>query len=184
MKTPILLGKNKKVRIFRPSEILDIRKQMKLTEKTNFDMSLLMGARYLECKRIQCHPEWYDGNFIHLQEHKVKRVTPQRFIRLSTRGKNTIPYFFGNEKMLPSVQAWDVKLHRWAALAGLTCEGVTARSLRKTYESWLVISYPESLALIFGSQGHTELTALKHYLNMPFTDDEKKEMVEWVGGWK
>ncbi len=204
MKTPILTGieglceiKYKKdgsiksgghehlqTRIFRPSEVALMRKEMKIEEKTNFDMSLLLGARYTECKRIQVHPEWYDGNFIHISEHKVKRVTQQRFIRLSTRGKNTIEYFFNNDKHLPSVQAWDTKLKRWSALAGLGDVGVSARSLRKTLESWLVISYPENIALIFGSQGHTELTALRHYLNMPFTDDEKKEMQEWIGGWK
>lgn len=187
MKTPILLISEKKqvkTRIFRPSEISEIRKQMKITDKTNFDMCLLLGARYLECQRIQNNPKWYDGNFIYLKEHKVKREHSQRYIKLSARGKNTIDYFFANEKYLPSVQAWDVKLKLWASNAGLTSEGVTARSLRKTWESWLVSCYPEKQVFIFLSQGHNEMIAIKHYLNLPFTSEEKKEMQEWVGGWE
>ncbi len=175
-------GQHLQTRIFRPSEVMLMRKEMKLEDKTNFDMCLLLGARYDECRRIQKHPEWYDGNFVHIEEYKVKRVTPRRFIRLSSKGKNTIDYFFANKK-LPSVQAWDMRLKRYALLAGLGDDGVTARSLRKTYESWLVITYPHATAIIYGSQGHNELTSLKHYTNMPFTNDEIKEMKEWVDGY-
>ncbi len=175
-------GKHLRTRIFRPQEIALMRKEMKIEDRTNFDMCLLLGARYEECRRIQKHPEWYDGNFVHISEFKVKRVTHHRFIRLSNKGKNTIDYFFANKK-LPTVQAWDARLKTYSALAGLGIEGVTARSLRKTIESWLVVSYPQHAAIIYGSQGHNEITSLQHYINMPFTDDEINEMKEWLNGY-
>lgn len=181
--TNILLGKKVKTRILRPSELNLMRKQMKIEDRTQFDMILLLGARYEECRRIQKNPKWYDGNFVHVQEHKVKRVTSQRFIRLSSKGKNTIDYFFSTKKHLPTFQTYNDKLKRWAELAGIDPEAISVRSLRKTYESWLVISYPHASAIIYGSQGHNEITSLKHYTNMPFTADEVKEMKEWVDGY-
>jgi len=40
---------------------------------------------------------------------------------------------------------------------------MSTKTTRKTWESWLVWYYPEKIASIFGSQGHNELTALRHY---------------------
>jgi len=55
--------------------------------------------------------------------------------------------------------------------------------MRKTWESWLVSSYPERFAEIVVSQGHTTFVAVNHYLGLPFDRHDKEEMVEWVGGW-
>jgi len=33
------------------------------------------------------------------------------------------------------------------------------------------------------SQGHTELTQLRHYANLPFLDKDREEMKEFVVGW-
>jgi len=183
MTVPILLGKKLKVRVFRPAEIRALRAQMKIQDRTTFDMCLLLGARYEECRRIQKHPEWFDGNFVHIEEMKAKRTSPERFIRLSNKGKNLIDYFFALEKKMPCVQGWNEKIKLWAKKAGIGTQGVTARSLRKTYESWLVVSYPHASAIIYGSQGHNEITSLKHYTNMPFTTEEISEMKEWTDGY-
>lgn len=74
-------------------------------------------------------------------------------------------------------------LKGWAAKGGLNKEGITARTLRKTYESWLIFSYPEHSTLIFLSQGHSQLTSLTHYINLPFLKEDKKDMKRWVEGW-
>lgn len=152
---------------------------------TNFDMCLLLGARYLECRRIQKNPKCFDKkNFIEVEEHKIKRTAQKRWIRLSNKGKTLILYFFDVKRKLPSVQAWDEKLKRWAELAGIGTEGVTSRMLRKTWESWLMFYYPELSMMIAQSQGHTLITAMQHYVNIPFTDEDAKHMKEWVEGWK
>ena len=60
---------------------------------------------------------------------------------------------------------------------------VSVKTFRKTYESWLVVTYPESIPLIAMCQGHSEPTAMKYYLNIPFDKDEKKEIREHLVGW-
>jgi hypothetical protein len=46
-----------------------------------------------------------------------------------------------------------------------------------------LIIFPERTLEIALSQGHTELTQLKHYANLPFLDKDKEEMKEFVMGW-
>jgi hypothetical protein len=43
--------------------------------------------------------------------------------------------------------------------------------------------YPELSQKIFLSQGHSDVTALHHYLAIPFTEGDKKEMLYFVEGW-
>lgn len=186
MKTPILKGSGKKIktRVFRPDEIAEMRKYMEFEERTNFDMCLLLGGRYEECRRIQENQKWYDGEkFVHITEHKAKRIAPSRAIRLSSKGINLIDFFFRNDKKLPTVQHFDKKLKEWSEKAGLGTEGVSARSTRKTWESWLVASFPNHISTIYGSQGHSELTSLQAYQNTGFTDEDITKMREWVEGY-
>lgn len=183
---PILKGKKIKTRILRPSEYEALRVGADKTEnRTLLDGCLLLGARYEECRRIQRNPEWFDGNFIHLPAEaqlKAKRTQNERWIRLSSRGKTIMPYFF-EKRMLPAVQSWDEAMRLWSKKGGLDPLSVSARTLRKSYESWLIYFYPEASNLVYLSQGHTTLTSLQHYINMPFTDEDRKELRRWVEGW-
>lgn len=187
-KKAILKGKKVKTRILRPAEYLLLRSAAatEINNLTNLDACLLLGARYLECKKIQLNQDWFDGDFIHMpwtEELSKSRHNPDRWIRLSSMGKVIMPYFLENKKTLPSVQAWDKNLKKWAKKAGFEGEGVSARSLRKTYESWLIFYYPDASNLIFLSQGHATLTSLHHYINLPFTVEDKREMEKWVEGY-
>jgi integrase len=186
-KIPILKGKKVKTRILRPYEFELLREGAKKTEnKTLLDGCLLLGARYKECQNIQNNQQWFDGNFIHLPseaQKKVKRRQIERWIRLSSMGKAILPYFFENRKRLPSIQAWDYSLPIWGKKAGLDILGISARTLRKTYESWLIFYFPEATNLIYLSQGHTTLTSLQHYINLPFLEEDKNKMKRWVDGW-
>ena len=185
-KQPILKGKQIKTRILRPKEYEVLREGAgKLENQTILDTCLLLGARYEECRRIQKNPAWFDGAFIHLSsevQKKVKRKQVERWIRLSSMGKAILPYFFETRDM-PFVQAWNENLLRWSRRVDLNPVGITARSLRKTYESWLIFSFPMATNLIYLSQGHTTLTSLQHYINLPFLDEDKKLMKQWVEGW-
>ena len=185
-KMPILKGNKIKTRILRPEEYEVLHEgARKLENQTLLDSCLLLGARYEECRRIHQNPKWFDGNFIHLPseaQKKVKRTQTERWIRLSSMGKAILPYFFETKEM-PTVQAWNENLLRWSRRKDLDPVGITARSLRKTYESWLIFSFPEATNLVYLSQGHTTLTSLQHYVNLPFLDEDKKAMKQWVEGW-
>jgi len=176
---PIL--KNK-IRILRPSEYELLKEGARTVEnQTNLDACLLLGARYGECRNIQNHREWFDGKFVHVpMEKKVKRKSKDRWIRLNPLGQMILPHFFEN-KPLPTTQTWGENMRRWAERRNLEPVGLCPRSLRKTWESWLVFHYPHTISLIFLSQGHTETTALQHYVNLPFT--EKDNIKKWVEGW-
>jgi hypothetical protein len=71
-----------------------------------------------------------------------------------------------------------------ATKAGLDPSGLGPKTLRKSWESWPVASYPERVLEVFLSQGDTQMTALSYYLALPFTMADKEGMKEWVGGWE
>src|SRR6267378_5712557 len=54
---------------------------------------------------------------------------------------------------------------------------------KKLGKSWVVASYPERVLEVFLSQAHTQMTALSHYLGLPFTQSDKGAMLEYVSGW-
>ena len=187
-KKPILKGKKVKTRILRPREYQKLREaaSVKIANQTNLDACLLLGARFYECKKIQLNPKWFDGDFIHMPwtpELAESKHNPDRWVRLSSMGKVIVPYFLENPVKLKTVQSWDYNLKKWGDESGLGREGITARTLRKSYESWLIFYYPEASNLIFLSQGHTSLTSLRHYINLPFTEDDRRDMEQWVEGW-
>ncbi len=172
-------------RIFRPWEFNKLIDVVSADEKelTNLKALLLLGCRYEEARRIQKDRSCYhDRKFVHVDEKKVKRVSKQREIRLSTRGIDIMPYFF-NGALLPTVQAYDEKLKRWVLLAGLDPRGISVRCLRKTWESWLIYTYQNRTIDIVKSQGHTQTTAMEHYIGVSFTDDDLRDMRDWVSGW-
>lgn len=180
---PILIGNKFKSRILRPTEFEQLLSGIKKESmKLNLKVALLTGMRYIELQEFQRHPDWFDGNFIYLQERKKKRVFKQRWVRLSPLGKHLVPLFFKN-KRLPYQQVWNENLIRWCEHAGLNPVGVSSKVTRKTWESWLVFCYPHLLPQIVFSQGHSDVTAVQHYIRLPFTSKDKKEMMKWVQGW-
>lgn len=61
--------------------------------------------------------------------------------------------------------------------------GLSVKSFRKSWESWLAVTYPERLELIAASQGHLTGTALAHYLAVPFSPAEKEQIRTYTAGW-
>jgi len=103
-----------------------------------------------------------------------------RYVWLTPNATDILPEFFEIEK-LPSVYAWRNLIYR-AAERSIGGEGVGVKTTRKTWESWLVVAGYD-LTLIALSQGHTETTMLNHYLQLPFTEEEKAEIKSRVAGW-
>ena len=178
-------GVKQRVRILRPSEIKLLLEKgiQKYHHKVMFKALLYSGMRYAECKRLKEHPEWFDGNFIHTPNLKKKSRQKDRWIHLNPAGREIISNYLQLKESLPATNVWWENLRRWATNCGLVTEGLSPKSTRKTWESWIVFYYPEKQTLIMGSQGHTDLVSFQYYTNMPFNEEEKSIMKSFVEGW-
>ena len=114
---------------------------------------------------------------------KSKRTQKDRYVRLGSRGIDVVTAFTVCETALPSWWAWTDALKRWAKIADLDPSGLGPKTTRKSWESWLMASYPEHWMEIVQSQGHTSGTSLNHYLNMPFLPEDKERMKPYVAGY-
>lgn len=172
------------VRILRPWELKQLINAIPKNEyKEKFEALFFSGTRYSEIKRLYNNPSWFMGNTIHLKAHKLKSVHLERYIRLNQQGQRAITYMLRSRKPYPNNSSWNDDLKRWAKYAGLDIEGICTKTTRKTWESYLVTSYPKQLEYIFLSQGHSQMTALKFYLMLPFTEEEIKEIKFFTDGW-
>jgi integrase len=169
-----------KVRVLRPSEYRLIREVAKREKQILLDSLLLTGMRYEELVRLRRNEDWLSGKFIYLPEwaeKKAKRKQKERVINLSIMGRSILPQLF--QINVPSRSALD----KWLHYNFLLIEGLSAKTLRKTYGSWLLSLHPERLMDIALSQGHDELTELNHYMKNGFEDRDRMEMKEWIEGW-
>jgi len=175
------------VRVLRPLEYKALlRGCSKPDFRTILQTMLYTGMRYVEMKRFQDHPEWWTGEFIHLPKEaslKHKRTQKERWVRLNQPGKMAVEYFLRCDKRLPSYQSWSENMKCWGRRGGITPIGLSVKTTRKTIESWLMFYYPDFFPLILLSQGHNAVTALNHYLNLPFTESDRVEMKNFVIGW-
>ena len=175
-------------RIFRPYEWQKVLYGCpKIELRTMLEALLYTGMRYIEMKRLQEHPEWFDGDFVHLSElaqKKVKRKQKERWVRLNSQGKMVVRYFLNGQKKIPSYQTWNENVRTWARRGGLqNLEGICCKCTRKTWESWLLFYYPTRIFDITTSQGHTQTISIQHYVNMPFTERDQLEIKGFVEGW-
>ena len=182
---PILKGGT---RTLRPSEYEQLHEGAKtLDNRTLLDTLLLTGLRFTEARLFQRHLDWFDSRgFVHLPinaTRKVKRRQRERWVKLSNKGTTVVPYFF-KVRPLPTWKSWTEDLERWAGRAELDPTGLSPKSTRKSFESWLISTFPERTLEICLSMGHTQTTSLQHYVNMPFNSADKECMKEYVHGWE
>jgi integrase len=173
------------VRILRPSEFEIMRDAMDLNTKKICTSPLLTGMGYAELQRLRENPELLDGKFIYLPRGsmlKVKAKQRERAIRLSDMGKTLLPDLFQVPYLLPELPALDMKLRR-LSIRILDGNPVNNKAFRKTWESWLVFCYPDKALQIALTQGHTTTTQYGHCLNIPFEEEDRKEMRKWMEGW-
>lgn len=184
---PSPITKNK-VRILRPNEYKAIENEiLKIHHRIMFQTLLFTGMRYIEAKRLQDNPQWFDSNFIKITVGKgiMKNQIrmKERWIRLNALGKMAVTNYLGLKDRLPSNQTWRENMIRWAEAAGIETVGLCPKTSRKTWESWLMFYYETKPLQILMSQGHSGEISLRHYLNFPFTAQDKMEMEQYVGGW-
>ena len=183
-KAPIILMGT---RVLRPKEWKVLLEGCpKIEYKTILQTLLYTGMRYVELQRFQRKPQWFDGEFVHLPEEatlKKARKQKERWVRLNNQGRMMVQFFISIKTTVPTYQSWNENLKCWARRAGLDDEGLSVKTTRKTWESWLMFYFPQQMPLITLSQGHTQLISLQHYLNMPFTESDRLEIKNYVEGW-
>lgn len=170
----------KKCLILRPKEYNMILNHCNEKYKALLPCMLFTGMRYAELKRLQKHMDWVNDQFItmpaHLAQKKAKRVDPDRWIRLSYAGREAV-------KRLPTIKLPSYAAFKQYMKYNFDIPYFTSKSLRKTYESWLVSYFENREYLIAQSQGHTMITQFKHYLSLPFSQEDKIAMKPFVEGW-
>lgn len=178
-----------RTRILRPHEYMQLRSFANSSYRSLFDAALLTGMRVVELRLFLDHPEWFDGEFIHIPRVAIKKhkaTVKQRWVHLSIKGRTVMENLHRNiyPGKIPTEQAIIKYLKTCADKADIGAKGINMKMFRKTYESWLISSYPDRKEEIFLSQGHDSLTALRHYVNLPFSEADKIDMKEWVEGWR
>lgn len=198
--------------IISPEEYSMLRRAAEKDERVLMDISLFTGMRYAELLKFQEHPEWFmpERKCVFMPQGSVKgavrgqkimkkennedkkerkpRTTPQRYILLSSYGVFILEHYFEDDdkpKFHSSLPKWDMRLKKYAKKAGLAEDGksISNKSFRKSWESWLAVSYPEEQGRICQSQGHTQIVSMQHYVSTPFTATEKEQIKEKVAGW-
>ncbi len=170
-----------KTRILRPSEYEKIYERASGEYRIIFSCLLMTGMRYEELRRLRKHPEWISGANIFLPAEamkKEKRTQPQRFVKLSYAGRETIKRLFDLSPDIPR----NIIVDNYIKRRYPDFEGFSLKSFRKTWESWLVFYYRMPLEVAL-SQGHTMITQLNHYIGLPFTEKDRLEMKQYVEGW-
>jgi len=178
----------KDVRILTPKEYESLRAAIpKDQHKTILDILMITGMRYAETLRLHDHKEWYNEkrNIIHLPEEaqrKHKRRQLERTIHPLPSMFNYMLKDFWEARKPPLETTWNKDLQRWAQLAGINPYGISAKTTRKTIESWLITSgVVESTVCL--RQGHDSLTSMRHYQGLCFSDDETRDIKKQLSAW-
>ena len=175
------------VRILRPWELKALLKAIpKKYSKTQFEFLFYTGMRYVEAEAVKQRQDLFDGENIHLTPELIRKpkcTIKDRYVKLNPIGRRVAEEYFKLKKDLPHWNTWRENLTRWSNKAKIDNSYLSVKTTRKTWESYLIFTYPQYRDAIFISQGHTELTALKNYINLPFSQRNKDSMLTYVGGW-
>ena len=188
LKPEIITVKN--VRVLRPWEVKKLIDAIpNKYQRLKFEALLYTGIRYVEANRLLEKPRMFEpgNNRIHFDSYAIRKKKidmKERYVILSPVAKRIIESFIDAGKELPGYDVWRDDLKRWAKNAGIPPNRLGPKTTRKTWESWLVTYYPHFTNHIFLSQGHNTLTALVHYVTLPFNEKDRNDMKEFVYGWE
>jgi integrase len=155
--------------------------------KTIFNVLMITGMRYVELQRLYDNPAWYNSkrNIIHIPaegQRKHKRTQRERTIHpLPSMFDSTMKWFYAGKKP-PHESSWNRNLQRWAKLAGLNPYGISAKTSRKSLESWLVTAgIPVTTTCL--RAGHDSLTSMNHYQGLAFSESERRDIENQLKMW-
>src|SRR2546422_434072 len=101
--------------------------------------------RYIELRRFHDNPSWFDTRgFVFLPAQailKAKRRQLERWVKLNQQGLRAVKSFLEIKQNLPTWQVWTEDLRRWATKSNLDPIGLSPKTMRKTWESWLMATY-------------------------------------------
>lgn len=184
-------------RVLTPAETEAMRAVIsKPSNRVLFDLMTFTGIRLSEVQQLVDSPDVFDPErrTITIRSGKVLATQRTRNVRLCDQAVMAVQRYLERPKVPSSSSSWQGNLLRWGRAARLVpipggkpdaynpC-GLTVRTTRKTLESWLLTTFPERATMIALSQGHTEMTALRHYLNLSFTSEECLAIADQVKGW-
>lgn len=174
------------VRILTSSEYDKLRSViLQERHKILLDVLLITGMRYVEVVRLWHNPKWYNEsrNIIHLPQEaqrKSKRSQQEITIHPLPTMFNYVLKNFWAAREPPSESSWNRYLRKWAQMTGIAPYGLSAKTTRKTLESWCV-SCGMEVTTVCLRQGHDSLTSMRHYQGLAFSDEElndiKKKLV-------
>lgn len=178
----------KEIRILTPTEYQKLRAAIpKERHRVLLDVLLITGMRYVEVQRLWAHREWYIEceNMIHLPDEAQKKVKRRQIERTITPLPSMFNYilkdFFEAQKP-PAETNWNKDLRKWAVMAGIHPYGLSAKTTRKTIESWCIkAGMLESTVCL--RQGHDSLTSMKHYQGLAFNDNENNDIKKQLTSW-
>ncbi|MFW6145482.1 MAG: site-specific integrase [bacterium] len=175
-------------RVLRPSEFKKLLSAIPSKKNQLIVQAMLYsGMRFVELKRLMNNPNWLmSSGFVYLPKEasrKARRKQVERWVRLNKKGYRVIRQLLRSKYRLATRQSYNEMLKLWAKKAGIGATGMCVKTFRKTLESWLVSAYPERILEITLSQGHNELTSVRHYLNMPFDENDKKSILKFLNKW-
>jgi len=198
------------VRVLTPAEYRSLEAQItKPSIKKLVRALLLSGMRYAEILRLKGSPHDFDPErrTIYVKAGKTRTSKRERYVHLNDAGVQAIGEYLADERTAyPSSTVMGLNLQAWAKAAALSAAptlegaiieaganagdernnvwGLSVKSFRKSWESWLVATCPEKMALIALSQGHETETGMAHYMGISFTQAERAEIREMVQGWE
>ncbi|MDD4972335.1 MAG: hypothetical protein PHT07_23140 [Paludibacter sp.] len=179
--------------ILNAQEYDQIRAALNPTHRLIFDGMIFTGMRTTEFWSFTDNPHWFhpDRAYIGLTRVAIKKVKTrykERSVLLSHVGNRAIRDLVdaiqrGEIKKI-SRMSWGEDLKRAAANANLLCkDGIVPKMTRKTWVSWLMVTYPEDGLRIAASLGHDIRTMQEHYLSLPFSKVEQEQIRAYVVGW-
>lgn len=196
------------VRILTPKEYFALESQItKPSLKKLVRVLLFTGMRYQEVLRLKDNPTGFDPvrKVIKVRSGKKASMYTERFVRLTVDGVNAVHDFLDDDrKDYPSSSVLMMNFVAWGRRAYLTpapelegeiesganagykrnnVYGLSVKTFRKTWESWLAASFPDIIEWICLSQGHTSRTSMVHYLGVPFTPEERSHIHKYTYGW-
>ena len=181
------------IRVLTPFDFDAIHEQPKIYErKFLLDLMLHTGMRYVELQRFVKNVnsnndvKWFDPErkLITLPSFATKTGKSRVVLLTPNFTTQLLQYIeIKGEIDIIAYQSMDDNLKRWAKKAEIKDPSIIAvKTFRKTWESWLVTA-DKNVLKILKSQGHTNSTALEHYITIGFTPEEIAEIVKRTDGW-
>lgn len=180
-------------RVLTPAEYKELRENLNQNYRIISDVLLNTGLRIVEFWALSKNRQWYHSSsrVIDLPKSgackKPNCKTTDRTVRLTERGCRAIDMMFELGVIYRNKDTMRQALMRAADRAGLGTQGINPKMYRKFLISWLVEARKEldiDTMDITASMGHDEKTLKSNYLAIGFDEQDHKDMVEYLRGWK